>query len=89
MSETGGDVRWTGIPITAIAAALVAGALTTFGLELAGINALLAVGVNLVAVAGAAPTVMRWRSIPVWRWVVYGTEIGAISSFVALAALAF
>ncbi|AMY52064.1 DUF2537 domain-containing protein [Rhodococcoides fascians] len=83
------DVRWTGVPVAVISAILVAVALTAFGLELARVHPLLAIGLNLVVVAGAAPTVMRWFGVPVWRWAVYGASAGALLSFVALAALAF
>ncbi|OZD01331.1 hypothetical protein CH275_19540 [Rhodococcus sp. 06-235-1A] len=77
------------MPITLISTALTAVALTAFGLELARVHPLLALGLNMVVVAGAAPTVMRWLAIPVWRWAVYGAGVGSILSFVALAASAF
>ncbi|MCJ0891740.1 DUF2537 domain-containing protein [Rhodococcus sp. ARC_M12] len=89
MIDHDASVRWTGIPIAVISAALVGVALTAFGLELARIHPLLAIGLNIIVVAGAAPTVMRWLVTPVWRWAVYGAGIGSILSFVALAALAF
>ncbi len=75
------DVRYTGIPVAVFTAALVGLALTAFGHELAHINVFLAVGINLVVVGGAAPTVLRWRSAPVWRWPVYGACVGAVLSF--------
>ncbi|MBY4127828.1 DUF2537 domain-containing protein [Rhodococcus fascians] len=89
MSDSDPGVRWTGIPIAVVSAVLVAVALAAFGLELARVHPLLAIGLNLVVVAGAAPTVVRWLHIPVWRWAVYGAGVGALLSFVALAALAF
>ena len=89
MNDHDPSVRWTGMPIAVISAALVGVALTAFGLELARIHPLLAIGLNIIVVAGAAPTVMRWLAVPVWRWAVYGAGIGSILSFVALAALAF
>ncbi|MBJ7350932.1 MAG: DUF2537 domain-containing protein, partial [Rhodococcus sp.] len=45
------DVRWTGVPVAVISAILVAVALTAFGLELARVHPLLAIGLNLVVVA--------------------------------------
>ncbi|MFY2786945.1 DUF2537 domain-containing protein [Rhodococcus sp. MALMAid1271] len=89
MTDRDASVGWTGIPIALISATLAAVALTAFGMELARVHPLLALGLNIVIVAGAAPTVMRWLAAPVWRWVVYGVGTGAILSFVALAALAF
>ncbi|WP_072805301.1 DUF2537 domain-containing protein [Rhodococcoides yunnanense] len=78
------EVLYTGIPVAAAAAVLVGVALTAFGGELAAINVVLAVGINLVVVGGAAPTILRWRRTPVWRWPVYGACVGALVSFVAL-----
>ncbi|SNS41707.1 DUF2537 domain-containing protein [Rhodococcoides kyotonense] len=81
---TGGGVLYTGIPVAAVAAVLVGTALTAFGLELAAVNVFLAIGINLVVVGGAAPTVLRWRHTPTVRWLVYGASVGAVLSFVAL-----
>ena len=78
------DVYFTGVPISVLVAILAAIALTAFGSALADINVLLAIGINLIVVGGAAPTVLRWRKIPVWRWPVYGVCVGAVISFVAL-----
>lgn len=78
------DVLYTGIPLAGGAALLVGVALSAFGIELADINIVLAIGINLVVVGGAAPTILRWRRTPVWRWPVYGACIGALFSFVAL-----
>ena len=89
MSDLDPGVRWTGIPIAVVSAILVAVALAAFGMELARVHPLLAIGLNLVVVAGAAPTVLRWLRVPVWRWAVYGAGVGALLSFVVLAALAF
>lgn len=75
------DVRYTGIPVAVFAAVLVGTALTAFGRELAQINVFLAIGINLVVVGGAAPTVLRWRRTSVWRWPVYGACVGAVLSF--------
>lgn len=78
------EVYWTGIPVAAMVAVLVGAALFAFGRELANINVLLAIGINLIVVGGAAPTVLRWRRVPVWRWTVYGTCVGAVLSFSVL-----
>ncbi|MET0199619.1 DUF2537 domain-containing protein [Rhodococcus sp. RS1C4] len=78
------DVLFTGIPVAVFVAVLVGAALTAFGRELAHINVFLAIGINLIVVGGAAPTVLRWRSTRVWRWPVYGVCVGGVLSFVAL-----
>ncbi|MGA9871391.1 MAG: DUF2537 domain-containing protein [Rhodococcus sp. (in: high G+C Gram-positive bacteria)] len=77
-------VLYTGIPVALFGAVLVGAALLAFGRELANVNVLLAIGINLIVVGGAAPTVLRWRHTPVWRWLVYGACVGAVLSFVAL-----
>ncbi len=77
-------VAYTGVPVALFAAVLVGAALTAFGLELAAVNVFLAVGINLIVVGGAAPTVLRFRRTPLWRWLVYGTCVGAVLSFVVL-----
>lgn len=78
------EVLYTGIPVAVFAAVLVGSALTAFGRELADINVFMAVGINLIVVGGAAPTVLRWRNTSVWRWPVYGACVGGVLSFVAL-----
>lgn len=78
------EVYYTGIPVALFAAVLVGVALTAFGTELADINVFFAIGINLIVVGGAAPTVLRWRRTPVWRWIVYGASVGAVLSFLAL-----
>ncbi|MDJ0393827.1 DUF2537 domain-containing protein [Rhodococcus sp. G-MC3] len=83
-AATDRDVLYTGIPVAVFAAVLVGAALLAFGRELADINAFLAIGINLIVVGGAAPTVLRWRRAPVWRWPVYGTCVGGVVSFVVL-----
>jgi hypothetical protein len=84
VAGTDREVAYTGVPVALFVAVLVGSAFTAFGLELAEINVFLAVGINLVVVGGAAPTVLRWRLTPVWRWPVYGACVGAVLSFVAL-----
>ena len=47
-----------------------------------------AVGLNLVAVGGLAPTVWGWRKLPVWRWFVLGSGVGVAGAWLALLAMA-
>ena len=81
---TKNDALFTGVPVAAFVAVLVGTALAAFGSALADINLLFAVGINLIIVGGAAPTVLRWRRTPVWRWPVYGACVGSVVSFVVL-----
>jgi hypothetical protein len=48
----------------------------------------LAVGLNLVAVGGLAPTVWGWRARPVWRWFVLGSGVGVTAGWLVLVAMA-
>ncbi|MCJ0904946.1 DUF2537 domain-containing protein [Rhodococcus sp. ARC_M6] len=66
----------TGVAVSIFAAMLSTVAVAAFSEGLADINAVLAIVVNIVAVGGLAPTVWRWRAVPVWRWVVYGAVAG-------------
>jgi hypothetical protein len=68
--------------------ALVALSVYAFGAALADINPFLAVVINLVAIGGAAPSVWRWRTVPVVRWGVYGAAVGVVLGWLALLAAA-
>lgn len=74
----------TGLLVGTFAAAVTLVGVVAFGSALATIHPLLAVGFNLVVVGGGAPTVWRWRHVPVWRWVVYGVAAGVLSGWFAL-----
>ncbi len=79
----------TGLLVSGFAAVFTLVAVVGFGSALTNIHPLLAVGFNLVVVGGAAPTVWRWRRVPVWRWVVYGATAGVVSGWAALLLGAF
>ncbi len=70
--------------VAALSAALFTVAVIAFGGAMIEVHPLLAVVVNVVVVAGAAPTVWQWRAVPVWRWVVYGATVGVGAGWVAL-----
>ncbi|PTR28700.1 uncharacterized protein DUF2537 [Rhodococcus sp. OK519] len=74
----------TGLLVSVFVAVVTMVGVVAFGVTLAHIHPLLAVGFNLVAVGGAAPTVYRWRNLPVWRWVVYGVTAGVVSGWITL-----
>ncbi|BDT84892.1 DUF2537 domain-containing protein [Nocardia cyriacigeorgica] len=73
-----------GITVTVLVAALTTVAVYAFGAALAEVHPLLAVGVNVVAVGGVAPTAWRWRSAPVTRWVLAGGAIGVLLAWIGL-----
>ncbi len=78
----------TGLTVAAFVAAVTAAAVVVLSLGLIRIHPVLAVGLNLVAVGGLAPTVWGWRRLPVWRWFVLGLGVGVAGGWIALLALA-
>jgi hypothetical protein len=85
----GADQPWgTGLTVAAFVAAVTAAAITVLSLGLTRVHPLLAVGLNLVAVGGLAPTVWGWRSRPVYRWFVLGSGVGVAGGWLALIAMA-
>lgn len=79
----------TGLTVAAMVAAVLAAAVIVLGYGLLQVHPLLAVGLNMVAAGGLAPTVWGWRRRPVWRWFALGAGIGVAGGWIALAALAF
>lgn len=73
--------------MAAFVAAVVAAAVVVLSLGLVRVHPLLAVGLNLIAVGGLAPTVWGWRGLPVWRWFVLGSGVGVAGAWAALLAL--
>ena len=81
-------VPWgTGLTVAGFVAALTAAAIIVLSVGLTRVHPLLAIGLNMVAVGGLAPTVWGWRARPVWRWFVLGSGIGVAIGWVALIAL--
>ncbi|MGU3500742.1 DUF2537 domain-containing protein [Mycobacterium sp. C31M] len=74
----------TGLTVAAFVAAVVGALIVVLGLGLIRIHPLLAVGLNLVAVGGLAPTVWGWRRVPVRRWFVLGSGVGVAVGWIAL-----
>lgn len=78
----------TGLTVAMFVATVIAAAIVVLSIGLARVHPLLAVGLNLVAVGGLAPTVWGWRRVPVWRWFVLGSAVGVGGAWVALLGLA-
>ncbi len=78
----------TGLTVAMFVAAVIATAIVVLSIGLARVHPLLAVGLNLVAVGGLAPTLWGWRRVPVWRWFVLGSAVGVGGAWVALLGLA-
>ena len=77
----------TGLTVAAFVAAVTAAAIIVLSLGLLRVHPLLALGLNLVAVGGLAPTVWGWRRLPVARWFVLGAAIGVTGAWLALLAM--
>lgn len=76
-----------GLTVSAFVAAVTAGAIVVLSIGLMRVHPLLAVGLNLVAVGGLAPTVWDWRKRLVWRWFVLGLGVGVAGAWLALLAI--
>lgn len=74
----------TGLPISAVVAAIVAVSLVVVSFGLAEVNSLLAVLVNVVVVGGFAPSIWLGRRLPLWRWVALGAALGVTAAWLAL-----
>lgn len=74
----------TGLAVAAFVAAITGAIIVVLSLGLTRVHPLLAVGLNVVAVGGLAPTLYGWRSTPVLRWFVLGAGVGVAASWVGL-----
>ncbi|WP_396935499.1 DUF2537 domain-containing protein [Mycolicibacterium sp.] len=78
----------TGLTVAGFVAVVLAAAIVVLGVGLVRVHPLLAIGLNMVAVGGLAPTVWGWRKKPVWRWFVLGAGVGVAVGWVTLLAVA-
>ena len=78
----------TGLTVAAFVAAVTGAAVVVLSLGVARVHPLLAVGLNVVAVGGLAPTLWGWRGVPVLRWFVLGGGVGVALGWLALLAIA-
>lgn len=82
------SVPWaTGLTVTAFVAVVTAAAIVVLSLGLVRVHPLLAVGLNVVAAGGLAPTLWGWRRTPVLRWFVLGAAVGVAGAWIVLLAL--
>lgn len=78
----------TGLTVAGFVAAVTAVAVLVLSLGLIRVHPLLAVGLNVVAAGGLAPTLWGWRRKPVVRWMVFGGGVGVAVAWLALVAMA-
>ncbi|OBK23290.1 DUF2537 domain-containing protein [Mycobacterium asiaticum] len=82
------SVPWaTGLAVAAFVAAVTGAAIVVLSLGLIRVHPLLAVGLNVVAVGGLAPTFWGWRRKLVLRWFVLGAGVGVAGAWLALLSL--
>ncbi|OBK24080.1 hypothetical protein A5634_04325 [Mycobacterium asiaticum] len=82
------SVPWgTGLAVAFFVAAVVGAAIVVLSLGLIRVHPLLAVGLNIVAVGGLAPTLWGWRNTLVLRWFVLGAAVGVAGGWLALLAV--
>ena len=83
------SVPWaTGLAVAGFVAAVTGTAIVVLSLGLIRVHPLLAVGLNIVAVGGLAPTLWSWRRTLVLRWFVLGAGLGVAAAWLVLLALA-
>jgi len=82
------SVPWaTGLVVAGFVAAVTGAAVVVLSLGLIRVHPLLAVGLNIVAAGGLAPTLWGWRHTLVLRWFVLGAGLGAAGAWLTLLAL--
>jgi hypothetical protein len=77
----------TGLTVAAFVAAVTGAIIVVLSLGLTRVHPLLAVGLNVVAVGGLAPTLAGWRTTPVLRWFVLGSAVGVAGAWIYLVSL--
>ncbi|HZU47189.1 MAG TPA: DUF2537 domain-containing protein [Mycobacterium sp.] len=78
----------TGLTVAGFVAAVTGVAVVVLTLGLVRVHPMLAVGLNIVAAGGLAPTLWGWRHTPVLRWFVLGAGVGVAGAWLALLTLA-
>lgn len=82
------SVPWaTGLTVAGFVAAVTGISVVVLTLGLIRVHPLLAVGLNIVAAGGLAPTLWGWRRAPVLRWFVLGAGVGVAGAWLTLLAL--
>jgi hypothetical protein len=89
LTVTDENTPWaTGLTVAGFVAAVTAVAVLVLSMGLIRVHPLLAVGLNVVAAGGLAPTLWGWRRTPVLRWLVFGGGVGVAGAWLALVAMA-
>ncbi|BBY05549.1 DUF2537 domain-containing protein [Mycobacterium noviomagense] len=78
----------TGLTVAGFVAAVTGVAVVVLTLGLIRVHPVLAVGLNIIAAGGLAPTLWGWRHTPVLRWFVLGAGVGVSCAWLGLLTLA-
>ena len=78
----------TGLTVAGFVAAATGVAVVVLSMGLIRVHPMLAVGLNVVAAGGLAPTLWGWRHTPVLRWLVLGAGVGVAGAWLTLVAMA-
>lgn len=85
---SGDSVPWaTGLTVAGFVAVVIGTGVVVLSLGLIRVHPLLAVGLNVMAAGGLAPTLWGWRHTQVLRWFVLGAGIGVTGAWLTLLAL--
>jgi len=74
----------TGLTVAGFVAAVIGVAVVMLSLGLVRVHPFLAVGLNILAAGGLAPTLWGWRHTPVRRWFVLGAGVGVAVGWLVL-----
>jgi Protein of unknown function (DUF2537) len=78
----------TGLTVAGFVAATTAIAVVVLSMGLIRVHPMLAVGLNVVAAGGLAPTLLGWRHTAVLRWLVLGVGVGVTAAWFTLVSMA-
>ncbi|OBF18734.1 hypothetical protein A5725_01755 [Mycobacterium kubicae] len=82
------SVPWgTGLAVAGFVAAITGASVVVLSLSLIRVHPLLAIGLNILAAGGLAPTLWGWRYTPVLRWFVLGAAVGVAGGWVTVLGL--
>ncbi len=76
----------TGLTVAGFVAAVTGVAVVVLSIGLIRVHPVLAVGLNIAAAGGLAPTLWGWRHTPVLRWFVLGGGVGVVAAWLVLLA---
>ena len=77
----------TGLTVAGFVAAVTGVAVVVLSIGLIRVHPLLAVGPNVIAAGGLAPTLWGWRHTAVLRWLVLGAAVGVTVAWLTLVSM--